>query len=113
LVDALIGSREPFLVNPELWCGDVLLGSPDIWLVDKRVGGEVESAERHEGEDGWESTYDRHERFAAARAELIHLSVRRIRRDVGASARHLLDRAADLPPAPADIRVVPRGPLLR
>lgn len=113
LVDALVGCGRPFLVNPELWYGEVLLGCPDVWLVNERVGGEVESVERHEGEDGRESTYDRHERFAAAGAGLVHLSVRRIRRDAVASARHFLDRATAIAPAPSGLRVVARGPVLR
>jgi hypothetical protein len=113
LVDALVGRREPFLVNPEIWNGKTLVGCPDVWLVRRRVGGEVESVERHGAADTTETTYDRHERFADAGAELVHLSVRRIRSDVNASAAHFLARAAQLHPAPAHLRVVPRGPVLR
>ena len=119
LVDALVGCRLPFYVNPELWLGDVLLGCPDVWLVGLGLGGEVESKERHGGEEQTENTYDRHERITAPGIELVHLSVGRIRRDTGAAAAHLLARArarAELPAdrrEPAGLRVVPRGPLLR
>lgn len=113
LVDALVGRGVPFLVNPQLWLGGVLLGSPDVWLVGTAVGGEVDSAERHEGERQVESTYDRHERYAAAGIDLVHLSVRRIRRDVGEAAAHLLRRAAAGSSPPPGLVAVPRGPVLR
>lgn len=57
LVDALVGRGVAFLVNPQLWMDGVLLGSPDVWLVGSAVAGEVESAERHEGDRQVESTY--------------------------------------------------------
>jgi hypothetical protein len=119
LVDALIGCRLPFYVNPELWLDEVLLGCPDVWLVGLGLGGEVESKERHGGEEQTENTYDWHERMTAAGIELVHLSVGRIRRSAAESAAHLLRKArarADLAPdrrQPPGLRVVPRGPLLR
>lgn len=114
LVDALIGCREPFLVNPQIWRRGRLLGCPDIWLVNRAVGGEVESVERHASAVDVESTYDRHERFGDAGVGLVHVPVRRIRADVQAAARHFLGRARQLPPGPvADLVVVPRGPLLQ
>jgi hypothetical protein len=111
LVDALVGRGVPFYVNPELWLEDVLLGYPDIWLVGRGVGGEVESQEWHGDEEQTENTYDRHERFGAAGAELVHLSVRRIRADADEAATRLLSEPAV--PEPAGLRVVPRGPQLR
>jgi hypothetical protein len=113
LVDALIGCREPFLVNPQVWHRGQLLGCPDIWLVNRAVGGEVESVERHGSAADVESTYDRHERFADAKVELVHVPVRRIRADVQAAARHLLGRAREVTRGPAELVVVPRGPVLR
>src|SRR3954447_4119945 len=120
LVDALIGCRLPFYVNPEPWLDGVLLGSTDVWLVGLGIGGEVESVERHESDDDQtDSTYDRHERITTPGIELVHLSVKRVRRDVLEASGPLLARArprADLPAAtrePAGLVVVPRGPLLR
>jgi hypothetical protein len=117
LVDALVGCGQPFYVNPQLLLEGRLLGSPDVWLPGLGLGGEVESQERHGSDEDTETTYDRHERMAAPGIELIHLSVRRIRRDVGEAAAHLLARAqrrARLPHRePAGLVVVPRGPLLR
>jgi hypothetical protein len=112
LVDALLPLRRPFLVNPELWCDGVKLGSPDVWLLGGAVGGEVESVERHEGDEQAESTYDRHERFAAEGVELVHLSVARIRRDPRAAAAHYLARASAGPRPPRGLVVLPRGPVL-
>lgn len=118
VVDALTGCGVPFYVNPQLLLHGRLLGSPDLWLPGLGIGGEVDSVERHEqDDDAVESTYDRHERITGAGLELVHLSVRRIRRDVQEAAGHLLARArgrACLPqPEPPGLTVVPRGPLLR
>lgn len=111
LVDALVGCRCAFLVNPDVWHDGRYLGRPDIWLAGTDIGGEVDSEERHGGTDDIESTYDRHERFGAARLELVHLSVRRIRRDPGEAAAHLLARAHGRT-APPGLVVCPRGPML-
>lgn len=115
LVDGLVGCGMPFYVNPELWLHGRLLGSPDVYLVGRGTGGEVDSVERHEQDDaGVESTYDRHERLTAAGVDLVHLSVRRIRRDVDEAAGYLLQRARRRHEGdPPGLVVVPRGPLLR
>jgi len=115
LVDELIGCGRPFYANPELVLDGQLIGTPDVYLPGTGLGGEVDSVERHGSAYGMESTYDRHERFAAARVELVHLSVSRIRRDPAEAARHLLSRAAARPPGaePAGVVVIPKGPLMR
>jgi hypothetical protein len=112
LVDAMLGRGVPFLVNPELWLDGLLLGSPDVWLVGSGTAGEVESAERHDGAQDRENTYDRHERFTAAQVQLAHLSVRRIRADVNEAVEHLLQRHRTGPPEPPGLVAVPRGPVL-
>lgn len=117
LVDGLVGCGRPFYVNPQIFLDGTLLGSPDVWLVGLGLGGEVESRERHGSDDDTETTYDRHERMTARGIELVHLSVRRIRRDVREAAGHLLTRADErshlLRPEPPGLLVVPNGPLLR
>lgn len=115
LVDGLVGCGVPFYVNPELRLHGRLLGSPDIYLPGLGTGGEVDSVERHEEDDaGVESTYDRHERITGAGVDLVHLSVRRIRRDVDEAVRYLLQRARQRrDPEPAGLTVIPRGPLLQ
>lgn len=112
LVDALVGRRVPFLVNPELTVPGTVLGSPDLYVVGSAVGGEVESDERHGDGRAQESTYDRHERFAAAGVELVHLSVARLRRDPDEAASYLLSRAQGRP-APPGLLVRARGPVLQ
>jgi len=118
LVDELTGRGVPFYVNPQLLLDGRLLGSPDVYLPGLGLGGEVESRERHEDDDGdVESTYDRHERITSRGIELVHLSVRRIRADVSEAATHLLSRVPERrrlrQPEPPALVVVPRGPLLR
>jgi hypothetical protein len=112
LVDALLPLRVPFLVNPEIWVDGVHLGNSDVWILGTAVGGEVESRQWHEGAEAEESTYDRHERFVAAGLDLVHLGVRRMRSDLPAAARYLVQRAQAGPPLPPGLVVVPRGPLL-
>lgn len=118
LVDELIGCGMSFYVNPDLFLDGRFLGSPDVYLPGLGLGGEVDSRERHESDDGdVESTYDRHERITSGTGiELVHLSVRRIRRDVTEAAAHLLSRVPErrrmARPQPPGLVVVPRGPLL-
>ena len=118
LVDELVGCGLPFYVNPQLLLDGRLIGCPDVYLPGLGLGGEVDSRERHENDDDdVESTYDRHERITAHGLQLVHLSVRRIRRDVTEAARHLLsyvpERRRLTDPEPRGLVVVPRGPLLR
>lgn len=72
LVDELVGRGVPFYVNPQLWLGAELLGSPDVWLAGTGTGGEVDSQERHGDDHTIENTYDRHERFAEPGLQLVH-----------------------------------------
>jgi hypothetical protein len=119
LVDALVGRRTPFLVNPALLVDGTLLGYPDLYLPGLGLCAEVQSKERHGSEEQEESTYDRAERFEAAGLTVVHLSVRRIRADPQECARHLLARARERARLPAHLRepagleVRPRSPLLR
>jgi hypothetical protein len=113
LVDGLIGCGEPFLVNPEVWYGDILVGQPDVHFLGRAGTGEVESVERHGSLEDRESTYDRHERWVGYGCEPTHLSVRRIRADIREAVGHLLAQVRDSGPWPSALRVVPRGPVLR
>jgi hypothetical protein len=119
LVDALVGCRLPFLVNPEVRVNGVLVGSPDVWLVGLGCGGEMDSRERHEHDDDFDATLARHDTFGAHGLVLGHLTPRRFRRDPAAGAAALLAVARArlcLPPGlrePAGLEVRPCGPLLR
>lgn len=119
LVDALLGCRLPFLVNPELYVDDVLVGSPDVWFVGLGCGSEMDSRERHEEDDDFDNTLGRHDRFGGHGLVLSHLTPRRFRRDPAAGIAAVLDvvRARQRLPTffrePAGLRLVPHGPLLR
>ena len=119
LVDGLLGCRLPFLVNPEIYVDDVLVGIADAWFVGLGCGAEMDSRERHEGEDEFDSTLGRHDRFGGHGLVLSHLTPRRFRRDPAAALSAVLAVARTrlaLPIGlrePRSLRVVPRGPLLR
>ena len=118
LVDALRRAGQPFLVNPELWLNDRLLGIPDGWFVGLGCGWEMDSRERHAGDDDFDRTLARHDAFAAHGLVLAHLTPARLRRDPSAAVGAVLavPAARKRLPAelrePAGLRVVPRGPVL-
>lgn len=118
VVDELVGCGLPFYVNPAVLVGGRLVGYPDLWAVGLGVGGEVQSKERHGTVADEESTFDRDERFGSHGLDLVHLSVRRIRRDPREAASRFLvrarERAAWAPDRrePPGLEVRPRGPLL-
>lgn len=119
LVDELLGCRVPFLVNPAVYVDDLLLGYPDVWFVGLGCGSEMESRERHEEDDAFDSTLSRHDHFGAHGIVLSHLTPRRFRRDPAAAVAAVLAVVSSrlLLPAtlrePAGLRIVPQGPLLR
>ena len=119
LVDALRGCGLPFLANPELRRGEVRIGFPDGYFVGLGAGWEVESRERHEGAESFDTTLRRHTIFAGHGVALAHVTPRQIRADGHGTAAAVLavSRARLLLPAavrePADLLVIPRGPLLQ
>lgn len=106
----------PFLLNPWLFVGGELLGSPDAWFVGLGLGNEVDSREVHGTEDQLDATLLRHERFDAHDLELNHISPTRFRQNPPALVRRIAElvvvRRRLVVPEPAGLRVVPRGPLL-
>ena len=119
LVDALGGCGLPFLVNPELQRGGVRIGYPDGYFVGLGAGWEVESRERHDGDESFDETLRRHTTFGGHGLVLAHATPRQIRADGPGTAAAVLAvaRARLLLPAglrePADLRIIARGPLLR
>jgi hypothetical protein len=119
LVDSLIGCRLPFLVNPEVYVDDILVGIADVWFVGLGCGSEMDSRERHGADDDFDSTLARHDVFGGYGLVLSHLTPRRFRRDPAAAVTAVLNvaRARLRLPAglrePPGLRVVPRGPQLR
>lgn len=119
LVDGLIGCRFPFLVNPEIYIGDVLVGIADVWFLGLGCGAEMDSRERHSGDDEFDKTLSRHDRFGGYGLVLSHLTPRRFRRDPAAAVSAVLAVARTRLALPVDLReprglrVVPCGPVLR
>lgn len=112
-----VASRLPrFLLNPDVFLGGTFLGRPDGWLVGAGLGWEVESREFHAGDEAFEHTLLRADRFLEHGLPLLHLTPRRIR-ELGAATGELLVATVGAAAArgavePRDLRVVPRGPLL-
>lgn len=119
LVDLLRGCRIPFLVNPELRLGGETIGFPDGYFVGLGAGWEVDSRERHEGEDEFDATLGRHTTFGGHGLVLAHPTPRRIRRtgaDTAAAVLAVARARLAIPPQlrePQGLEVIPRGPVLR
>jgi hypothetical protein len=116
-VDALRGCRLPFLVNPEVWVGQQLVGVADGYFVGLGAGWEMDSRERHDQQDTFDTTLARHDVFGGHGLVLSHLTPARLRRDPALAAGSVLAvaRSRLLLPAhlrePKGLRLVPRGPL--
>ncbi len=113
---ARAGRLPPFLLNPDVLLDGRFLGRPDGWLLGVGLGWEVDSREHHAGEDAFERTLARSDRFLAGGLSLLHLTPRRVRA-LGAATGELLVAAAAARRAsrtlePVGLLVVPRGPLL-
>ena len=119
MADALRGSGQPYLLNPELWMGGQLIGCPDGYFVGLGAGWEVDSRERHDGDDSFDETLGRHTTFGGYGIVLAHPTPRRIRQSGAATAAAVLSvaRARLLLPTglrePRGLVVVPKGPILR
>ena len=119
MADALRGCRLPFLLNPELRMNGKLLGYPDGYFLGLGAGWEVESRERHEGDESFDETLGRHTVFGGHGLVLAHPTPRRIRQDpvLAASSVLRVARARLLLPSglrePQGLEVIPRGPVLR
>lgn len=119
LVDALRGCGLPFLVNPELRRAELRIGCPDGYFVGLGAGWEVESRERHDGDESFDATLWRHTAFGGHGLVLAHPTPRQIRADGPGTAAAVLAvaRARLLLPEglrePTDLTVIARGPILR
>lgn len=119
MADALRGCGQPFLLNPELWMDGQLVGSPDGYFVGSGAGWEVDSRERHEGDESFDDTLGRHTTFGGHGIVLAHPTPRRIRAQTDATAAAVLAVAQARLLLPADVReprglvVVAKGPILR
>lgn len=69
----------PCLLNPALLVDGALVGQPDGWFRGLGLGWEVESRRHHAGDDAFDATLARHDRFATYGLQLLHVTPRRAR----------------------------------
>lgn len=115
--DAFIGQGMPFYLNCAVYLGEVLLGVVDVWLVGRGTGGELDSREWHGDLDALDATLGRDKGFSRNALSLEHITPTRFRRNPGAFVQALRTEADRRTAAgivePPNLRLVPRGPLLR
>ena len=83
----------PFVLNPWLLVGGRLLGRPDGYVPGLGLGWEVDSLRHHGSSQNLADTLGRHDDFAGAGIELVHVVPAVLRRDPGAWARAFGARA--------------------
>jgi hypothetical protein len=69
-----------FLLNPTLLVNGIVVGQPDGWFVGLGLGWEVDSRQFHSGDDDFDATLARHDRFGSHGLQLLHITPRRARR---------------------------------
>ncbi|HWG95060.1 MAG TPA: hypothetical protein VNU66_12630 [Mycobacteriales bacterium] len=112
LADALAGCGVPFCLNPDLLVDGVLVGRPDVWLLGRGTGAEVDSLEHHGSQDDLDATLDRDLRFTERGLVLAHVTPRRLRAEPRRTVARLLETARGRQDPPG-LTVRLRGPVLR
>lgn len=113
---ARAGVLPPYLLNPDVLLGGVLLGSPDGWFVGLGLGDEQDSEQWHGSSSALDATLLRHERWEGAGLKLNHTTPARFRSDPTSHVRKLAGLVAVrrqlAAPEPPGLVVLGRGPLL-
>jgi hypothetical protein len=112
LADALRGCGVPFALNPDVLVDGVLVGRPDVWLLGRGTGAEVDSLEHHGDATRLDATLDRDLRFSARGVVLAHVTPQRLRAEPRRTVARLLEAARGRQD-PAGLTVRLRGPVLR
>lgn len=108
------GRLPPYLLNPTLLVGGVVVGQPDGWFRGLGLGWEVDSRRHHGEDDTFDATLARHDRFGGHGLQLLHVTPRRARlmgpayADVLAAAAQARRAAAQ--PEPPGLVVRPFDP---
>lgn len=107
------GQLPPFLLNPNVYDGPVLLGAADVYVPGHALGAETDSRRHHGDPEALDATLQRHEVFSAAGIRLEHVTPTRFRRDPSGWAGRFAAiaqerRAVGDPPG---LRLEPVGPL--
>lgn len=107
------GHMPPFLLNPMVYDGAVLLGSPDVYVPGCSLGAETDSVRHHGNTKDLDATLTRHVDFTRAALHLEHVTPTRLRQSPRAWAAlfsaiaHERRGLGD----PAGLRIEPIGPL--
>lgn len=103
----------PFLLNPNVYDGAILLGAPDVYVPGCALGGETDSRRHHGGEDDLDATLERHAAFHVAGLQLEHVTPARFRRSPAVWAARFAVIARQRQPLgdPPGLRIEPIGPL--
>jgi hypothetical protein len=107
------GRMPPFLLNPEVYAGAVLLGSLDVYVPGCSLGAENDSVRHHGSSDALDATLVRHKTITHHGIELEHVTPTRFRRNPSAWAAMfaaLADERRGLGDPPG-LRIEPVGPL--
>lgn len=107
------GQLPPFLLNPGVYDGAVLLGAADVYVPGRALGAETDSRRHHGAPDALDTTLQRHKVFAAAGIQLEHVAPVRFRRDPAGWAALFAAIAEQRGPIgdPAGLRIEAVGPL--
>lgn len=108
------GGMPAFLLNPEIWMDDVLVGVPDGYVPSLGFGWELDSLRYHGSSDDLAHTFDRHQGFDDIGIGLLHVVPARMRRAPEAWATSVAQRCRSRTGwgPPPGLVVVPKGPLL-
>ncbi|MBK5307831.1 MAG: hypothetical protein JJD92_14195 [Frankiaceae bacterium] len=107
------GRLPPFLLNPNVYDGAVLLGAPDVYVPGCSLGAETDSVRHHGSEQQLSGTLSRHQVFERAGIVLEHVTPSRFRqspRAWGALFSAMSDDRCGLGD-PKGLRIEPIGPL--
>jgi hypothetical protein len=103
----------PFLLNPKLYVGSVLLGSPDVYVPGCALGGETDSMRHHGSSVDLDATLTRDADFRHNGVLLEHVTPSRFRRAPQAWAANFAALATGRSTLgePPGLRIEPIGPL--
>lgn len=105
----------PFLLNPQVYDGAVLVGALDVYVPGCSLGGEVDSVRHHGSPDDLDATLSRHGVITRAGVQLEHVTPARFRLAPAAWAARfaLLADSRRGMGDPGQLRIEPVGPLQR
>jgi hypothetical protein len=111
-IEVARGRMPPFLLNPNVFAGAVMLGAPDVYVPGCALGAESDSVRHHGSSDNLDATLARHKTMAHHGIELEHVTPARFRRNPAgwaATFAALADSRRGVGD-PAGLRIEPVGP---